>query len=332
MTTAARRRITPERPPHPWPARLAVALLCGGSIAALLADLYGVAPMHAVFWLVSVPAMAVLALLPALPGVGADLRARIRVGAVAGALGTLGYDLARIPFALAGLRVFAPVETYGILVADASASSALTTTLGWLYHLSNGVTFGIAYAVLAARRPWPWGVGWGLLLETVAILGPFATRYGLSGHPVPIVIAYGAHVCYGWPVGRLAQNLDATDAALRRMGRHSVAVILVLAVAAVVLWHRPWQVSAPERAAAALSRGGPPVTVVRVDRFRPEWLRIRTGGCVLVDNRSARSYATPAGTVPARARGTLCFDRPGVYRIRLGTHPYSGGFVYVDAG
>jgi hypothetical protein len=308
--------------------RLIVLLLAGGSIAALLADLFAVAPMSAVFWLVSVPTMVALAALASLPRVDPDLRARIRVGAVAGVLGVVAYDVVRIPFALVGQRVFAPIETYGILIAGASSSSPLTSTLGWLYHLSNGVTFGIAYAALAARRPLLWGVAWALLLETVAVLSPFADRYGLSGQVVPIVIAYLAHVFYGWPLGRMAGDLDRVDASL---GRRGPAVTVIVAVAAVVAWQRPWSVPPTERAAAVLSRPGVPATIVHSDRFQPEWLRIRPDGCTLVDNRSARAYSNPAGEMPAGTRSLLCFEQPGIYRIRLGTRPYSGGFVYVDA-
>lgn len=322
--------MTAERGPG-WPARLGTAFLAGGSIAALLADVYGIAPMWRVFWLASVPSMVLLAVGAAWPGVHPELRKRIRVGAVGGALGTLGYDLVRVPFALAGQRVFAPIESYGLLIADASASSGLTSTLGWLYHLSNGVTFGVAYAVVAARRSWAWGVLWGLLLETVAVLSPFAVRYGISGQLVPIAIAYGAHVFYGYPLGRVVQDLDRVDTALRGWGRHSVAAILVVAMVIIVGWHRPWSQSANERAAARLSAAGPTATVVRRDRFEPEWLRIRAGGCVVVQNSSAVGYATPYGRVPAGSAGELCFDRPGVYRVRLGSRPYSGGFVYVEA-
>jgi hypothetical protein len=169
------------------------------------------------------------------------------------------------------------------------------------------------------------------MLETVAVLSPFATRYGISGHVAPIAIAYMAHLFYGYPLGRLAQDLDGAEAALRRAGRHSVALILVVAVTVIVAWQRPWHVPPSESAAAELSHNRIPATIVRSDRFQPEWLRIRAGGCALVDNRSAMTYTTPAGVVPPKARSTLCFDRPGVYRIRLGTRPYSGGFVYVDA-
>ncbi|GAA0520610.1 hypothetical protein Ade02nite_94470 [Paractinoplanes deccanensis] len=316
-----------------WARRLVVVLLAGGSIAALLADLYGVAPMHVVFWLVSVPTMVALAVAGSLPRVDPELRARIRAGAVGGLAGVVGYDVVRVPFALAGQRVFAPIETYGLLIADASSSSPLTSTLGWLYHLSNGVTFGIAYAAVAARRPVLWAVAWGLFLETVALLSPFAERYGISGRPVPIAIAYAAHVFYGWPLGRLVRDLDRTTTAL---GRRGVAASLTVAVAVVLAWHRPWNAPPgppPAEQRPATVVGPPadePVTVVRVDRFDPEWLRIRPGGCAVVDNRSAVGYTDPAGAMPAGVRSPLCFGTAGIYRIRLGTRPYSGGFVYVD--
>jgi hypothetical protein len=314
-----------------WPYALGIAFLAGGSIAALLADIYGIAPMHRVFWYAAVPSMALLAVLAVLPQVDPELRERIRVGAVGGVLGTLGYDLVRVPFALAGQRVFAPIESYGVLISDASASSNLTSTLGWLYHLSNGVTFGVAYAAVAARRAWPWGVVWALLLETVAVLSPFATRYGLSGQIVPIAIAYGAHVCYGYPLGRIVQEQDRISAALRQVGRHSVALTVLVAVAVVIGWHRPWSQSPTEREAARLSSAAIPATIVLRDRFGPQWLRIRAHGCVVVDNRSDTGYATPYGNVGPDKRSPLCFDRPGIYRVRLGTRPYAGGFVYVDA-
>ncbi|WP_097321863.1 hypothetical protein [Paractinoplanes atraurantiacus] len=304
-----------------WLPRLAVFLLAGGSIAALLADLYEIAPMHAVFWLVSVPSMIVLAALATLPRVDPGLRARIRVGAVAGLAGLVGYDVVRIPVALAGQRVFAPIETYGLLIADAASSSPLTSTLGWLYHLSNGVTFGIAYAALFARRPVVFGIAWGLLLETVALLSPFADRYGLSGRPVPIAIAFGAHLFYGWPLGHLVHDFDRTAAALPRL---RVTATIAFAAALILAWQQPWNVAPGERPDT-------PVTIVRTDRFHPEWLRIRAGACAYVDNRSAVTYTTPAGPVPAGARSPLCFTTPGIYRIRLTTRPYSGGFIYVGA-
>ncbi len=305
-------------------------MLAGGSIAALLADLYGVARASVVFWLASVPSMALIAVLAVVPLVPGELRLRIRVGAFAGLVGTLGYDIVRVPFVLAGQRLFAPVESYGLLIADATASSGLTSMLGWLYHLSNGVTFGIAYAVVAARWPWPWGIAWGLALESVAVFSPFAQRYGIAGQFVPIAIAYGAHVFYGYPLGRLIQDIDRVDDALRRLGRFTVPIVLVASTLVIAGWHRPWSTAPAEREAASLSTAGSPVTIVDRDRFQPEWVRVSSGGCAIVDNRSGTRYETPFGVVEARGQSRLCFAKAGVFRVRLGERPYSGGFVYVD--
>jgi len=76
-----------------------------------------------------------------------------------------------------------------------------------------------------------------------------------------------------------------------------------------------------------------PATVVLRDRFAPEWLRVmaRPGGsCVLIANRSGVRYDALYGTVEADGVSQLCFGAPGVYRVRPGVRPYSGGF-YVGA-
>ncbi|HZM79590.1 MAG TPA: hypothetical protein VFC19_27985 [Candidatus Limnocylindrales bacterium] len=296
---------------------LGLFFLAGGSIAALLADVFGVAPMHLVFWLASVPSMVALALLGSLSKVGGEWSDRIRVGALGGLAGTLGYDLVRVPFAIAGQRVFAPIESYGILIADACASSPLTSTLGWMYHFSNGVTFGIAYAAIAARRHWAWGVLWGLLLESVALFSPFGVRYNIAGQAGPIAIAYGAHLAYGYPLGKIVQDFDAVRS---RLARFTVAIVLTLSIIILLGWLRPWDGPAAPG----------PVAVVARDRFEPEWLRIRAGECVTIENRSGTRFETAQGELAATGSSRLCFARAGVYRVKLGPRPYSGGFVYVN--
>jgi hypothetical protein len=313
-------------------ATLAASALAATSIGALLADLYGLAEMSLFAWVVTLPSLAALAALGSWPSPRlGELRRRIRVGAVAGVVGTIGYDVVRIPFAVAGFRLFAPIDSYGLLIADASMGSPWTGTLGWLFHLSNGVTFGVMYALVAARRHWGWGVLWGLVLETAVVATPFRERYGLGGEWVAIGIAYAAHVGFGYPVGRLVQRLDRTDEELRAVTRRPATAVIVAAVVAIVVWQHPWEQSGLRRDAGALAAGAPgPVALVTSDRFVPEWLRVAEGECATVVNRSRRSYRTAFGTVPAGGEGRLCFPDAGVHRVKLGGRPYSGGFVYVD--
>ena len=305
--------------------------LAATSILALLADLYGVVTMAAFTRFATVPGLVGLALLGAVrvPAL-AELRKRIRVGGVAGLVGTVGYDLFRIPFVLGGMRLLAPIDSYGLLIAGDSQGSAWSGTLGWLFHLSNGVTFGVMYAVVAARRNQWWGVVWAMVLETATLLTPFRGAYNLNGAVGVIVVAYAAHVFYGLPLGRLVHDIDKVDADMRAVSPRTPALVLLAAVFAVLAWLRPWSESAEHRAATSLARRfGQPVAFVTTDRFTPEWLAVREGGCVAVVNWSNASFTTKHGVVPAHGTGRLCFDDAGVKRVKLGARPYSGGFVYV---
>lgn len=319
-------------PPRTAVLRLAVMALAATSIAALLAELYGVASMRSVFVFAALPSSVGLVLIaisrhPALTDVGA----RIRVGALGGVVGTIGYDLVRIPFAMAGMRVFAPIHSYGVLVAGSGHSSGWTDVLGWLYHLSNGITFGIIYAVVAARRNRWFGVAWGLVLESAAVYGPFAGRYGLSGQTFAIVVAYAAHVAYGYPLGLLVERFDAVVERLRRI-RWTVSMAVAVPALLILLAFRPW-VPDPVLARALQLRdaSGMATTVVVGDRFRPEWLRIDRGECIVIVNEQDRTLLSPVvGEIGPHATVTWCPQgEPRVHRIRLDDAPFSGGFVFV---
>ena len=72
------------------------------------------------FWAITVPSLMGLVVIgcwrsPKL----VELQKRIRVGVFGGVIGTIGYDLIRLPFAVGGTRVFVPIDTYGLLITDA---------------------------------------------------------------------------------------------------------------------------------------------------------------------------------------------------------------------
>lgn len=314
--------------------RLAAFVVLGlsaTSVGALLADMYGLIAMDDFVPWITVPSLLLLVAVSAktVPAFG-NLQRRIRLGAVAGVVATIAYDVFRIPFALAGQRIFAPIFSYGLLIDGGGMSSPMTDLAGWLFHFSNGVTFGIAYAVVMAGRHWGFGVIWGVLLEAVAFLSPFTDIYGLTGKWVAIGIALTAHVAYGLPLGLMVARFDRTERFLKKNLIYPTLLVVGGAIAVLILWHRPWSEPATlEQAQDLAAESGQPATVVAVDRFEPEWLRIEPGGCILVASTSTRSFTSDFGQLPAGERVEWCFPEAGVKRVRLDDRPYSGGFVFV---
>lgn len=330
MDTAAASRL-------PTWSRVAVFLLGGTSVASLLAWVYGLGSFRTWFLAVSVPgqiALIALALWAAHREDLEELRLLLLAGLIGGLVGTLGYDLFRVPFVLAGLRVLAPIDSYGVLAAGADASSQWTGLLGWIYHVTNGIGFGLAYAMLAPRRQWGWGVLWAMVLETATIVTPFAAEYALRTPEgfklVPIAIAYAAHVPYGLAIGFAVQRPGSWAGSVRQLGRFAVPGLLVAVLVGLALWLRPWAggVAAEGRALA----DGPSALVVG-QRFEPEWLRVELGECATFDNRDDVAYEIEAGATAAilePGRSDVCFTAPGVHRVRTTDEPYAGGFVIVD--
>src|SRR5262245_54057184 len=105
--------------------RWIAALGCSSSGLILLGKVYGLAPMHVTVLTYMTPLLLVVG------GIwvwSARERSQytapaLLLGQVGGFLGTIGYDVARIPFLLMGQRVFAPISAYGVWLCDASSSS-----------------------------------------------------------------------------------------------------------------------------------------------------------------------------------------------------------------
>jgi len=316
--------------------RLGLFLLGGTSVASLLAWVMGVASFSTTFLLVTLPGqVGLVAMALAIRRRAPEVRTLLVAGLLGGLMGTLAYDLVRVPFVMAGFRVLAPIDSYGVLAAGAQTSSAWTGLLGWSFHFANGIGFGIAYAMLAPRRAWTWGIAWGLLLETVTIVTPFATTYGLVGgrsgtNWFAIGIAYAAHVPYGAAVGIAVQRRRDLVGSLAPPGRPTVPLVILLVVVGLVQWQAPWRSGLSTEGAAAAD--GPSAVVVD-GVFHPEWLRVAVNGCVTLVNRDPQAWSIGLGddTVTLAPGATsMCFPDAGVHRVRTSERPYAGGFVIVD--
>lgn len=302
--------------------RGAAALAALLNVASLLAWVFGLGAFHVWFLAVGLPALVVLIGISVWsarnPEADPYLRRALVAGALGGLVGTIGYDVFRIPFIVGGLRLFAPIDSYGVLLLDAGASSSLTGFVGWSYHFTNGIGFGIAYAIVALGRRWPWAVLWGLVLETATILTPFADSYAIAGQWDLIAIAYAAHLAYGIPLGLVVQR--AANADVRQPLPIPLWVPMAALAVALVVWLRPTP-SLPQQ----------PVTRIVDGRFVPEWVRVRPGRCATVTNADDQDYTGARLELAAGATGHVCDDEIGVHRIRLREgEPYSGGFLLVD--
>ena len=109
------------------------------------------------------------------PAARAGLTAFLVVGLGAGIVATLAYDVSKAILSQLDPSPFNPFETmkvFGRLLLGESASPDAIQVAGWIFHLSNGWTFAIAYTLLVARaggvsrrRGILTGIAWGLFLE-----------------------------------------------------------------------------------------------------------------------------------------------------------------------
>ncbi len=247
--------------------------LCATSVGALLAKCWGVMEMHTVglwFTLPSTVLLIAMFIWSARPG-DEEFHDALRIGFLGGLIGSLLYDIARVPFHLYGQRIFAPIACYGMWLLDAPQSSRVTDVTGWTYHFSNGITFGIMYALFARGRHWFWAVVWACALETGAIFCPFGRIFNIRANATAILIAYWGHVAYGIPLGLFVQRWTRTHDQLNALPRlHAYIVLtflLALLVAPLVLPHNI------ERDARRVSQ------TLRVEgkTLNPDFVRLKVG-------------------------------------------------------
>ncbi len=186
-----------------WPRRRPAALLPfvlgGASIASLLLYFYGSVPMGAGTRWILLPALILLVLfvLDRRRAGDAEMVDRVLAGVWAGALATLAYDLVRVPIAVAGVPVFKAISYFGTVIVDQPTPGLASELAGWSYHLSNGIGFGLMYAVALATPSLWTAMAWGVLLEAAMLVTPYAEVFGYRLSPQFLAITIGAHLVYG---------------------------------------------------------------------------------------------------------------------------------------
>jgi hypothetical protein len=158
----------------------------------------------------------------------------IVVGSLAGLVAAFAYDIFRLPFVFAhGLgieRILPPLQLFkvfprfGAMIlgqpVEQSVYSLLAQLVGWAYHFSNGLTFGIMYVALvgdAKRRLWAWAVVFAVGLELGMLFTPYPKFFGIVLAPSFVVVTLAAHLVFGAVMGLSALGLSRllTPAAYR---------------------------------------------------------------------------------------------------------------------
>lgn len=176
------------RPPRLW-----IFALASLSIGSLLLYFLGVASFAALSTLLLTLEAAGLVLVAR----NREARTLLAAGLWAGLLATFAYDIVRVPIVQSGVPVFKAISYFGTTLLGVERPTVASEAIGWAYHLSNGVSFALMYAALVPRPAPVTGILWGLLLEGVMLLTPYAEVFGYQRDSRFLTITIGSHAVYG---------------------------------------------------------------------------------------------------------------------------------------
>ena len=206
--------------------RWAVFLLAATSIACLLFDFYRLCPMRVFTLYIFVPAIVILfafALFDRFCGDRMLWRA-VLIGFVGGLLAAVSYDVFRLPFVFAKewgissivppMGLFSVFPQFGAMVLgqpiQQSHYSLTTQIVGWIYHFSNGATFGVMYVAMIGnptRRHWTWAIAMAVALELGMLLTPYPQVFNIPVTGRFIVVTIAAHAIFGVGLGLTVRAL-----------------------------------------------------------------------------------------------------------------------------
>lgn len=141
----------------------------------------------------------------------------VKVGIAAGVLATVAYDLSRFALIkITGIE-FWPFDIFGIFgeaLFGSSAHGLWVPTAGFLYHLTNGVGFAIAYTIFLGPRAHIFtGIVWALMLEAL-MLTFYPGWLDIRAINEFLQVSIVGHLIYGIVLGYIAGVLFRRKPAL----------------------------------------------------------------------------------------------------------------------
>jgi hypothetical protein len=186
--------------------------------------MYGLCDMRTFTLFMLLPATSALYGLAVLDRVRGDRRLwrAVVIGTLAGLAGAAVYDVFRLPMVFSrawGLEaigipqmpLFKVFPRFGALILgeplEQPMYSLAAHLLGWVYHFSNGATFGVMFAALigeASRRyggGWPWAVLMALGIEICLLASPYASFFNITPNARFVTVTLLAHLVFGVGMG-----------------------------------------------------------------------------------------------------------------------------------
>lgn len=128
---------------------------------------------------------------------------RIWVGTVAGVYGLIAYDVSRLAvqdILSLDFDAFIAIRSFGSLITNEPIGSSRAAVAGWSYHISNGWTFALAYALIAGPARWWFGLIWGIILE-VGMLIIYPVLFQTLNYEPFLMVSILGHAFYGAVLG-----------------------------------------------------------------------------------------------------------------------------------
>lgn len=208
--------------------RALVFTLSAMSIWCLLSEFYGLCSMRTFVFFVLIPAMILLTAMALLDRAKGDRRLwrALLIGSIAGFIAACAYDLFRLPWVVGHAQQIGPAwlrlplfkvfPQFGAMILNqpftsqqSSADFSLASHLvGWLYHFSNGMTFGIMYMALVGdslKRSWLWAIALAVGLEVMMLLTPYTSFFAIRMTALFVIVTLTAHLIFGLTLGRFAR-------------------------------------------------------------------------------------------------------------------------------
>jgi hypothetical protein len=206
------------------PGRAVVFVLSATSIWCLLAEMYGWCDMRTFAFAILIPATIVLYGLAVLDHLRGDRRLwrAVVIGSIGGLIAAVAYDLFRLPFVnsdawglgrfgIPQMPLFKVFPRFGALILgeplEQPTYSAAANIVGWVYHFSNGATFGVMFAAMIGeatiRRQggWAWAVLMAMGIEAALLLSPYVQFFGIHLNTRFVVVTLMAHLIFGLALG-----------------------------------------------------------------------------------------------------------------------------------